>query len=117
MVLYLCVLIVFSLHRESLKLILVDEPLPEVVLSHPRHDVTEVTSSSYDLSLFSSKVGSPLEENTGSPSVSVGELWPEIDLLDGVVRGGHPRFQHGGHLGIKCHVHAWTPKDQESRMG
>jgi hypothetical protein len=33
MVVYLCVLIVFSLHRESLKLILVDEPLPEVVLS------------------------------------------------------------------------------------
>jgi hypothetical protein len=29
------VLIVFSLHRESLKLILVDEPLPEVVLSQP----------------------------------------------------------------------------------
>jgi hypothetical protein len=27
------VLIVFSLRRESLKLILVDEPLPEVVLS------------------------------------------------------------------------------------
>jgi hypothetical protein len=34
MVLYLCVLIVFLLHRESLKLILVDEPLPEVVLSN-----------------------------------------------------------------------------------
>jgi hypothetical protein len=33
MVLYLCVLIVFSLRQESLKLILVDEPLPEVVLS------------------------------------------------------------------------------------
>jgi hypothetical protein len=33
MVLYLCVLIVLSLHRESLKLILVNEPLPEVVLS------------------------------------------------------------------------------------
>jgi hypothetical protein len=32
MVLYLCVLIVFSFHRESLKLILDDEPLPEVVL-------------------------------------------------------------------------------------
>jgi hypothetical protein len=29
----LCVLIVFSLHRESLKLILVDEPLPKGVLS------------------------------------------------------------------------------------
>jgi hypothetical protein len=34
MVLYLCVLSVFSLHRESLNLILIDEPLPEVVLSH-----------------------------------------------------------------------------------
>jgi hypothetical protein len=33
MVLYLCVLIVFSLHRESLKLILVDEPIPEMLLS------------------------------------------------------------------------------------
>jgi hypothetical protein len=33
MVLYLCVLIVFSLRRESLKLILVDETLPKVVLS------------------------------------------------------------------------------------
>jgi hypothetical protein len=34
LVLYLCVLIVFSLRRESLKLILVDEPLPEFLLSH-----------------------------------------------------------------------------------
>jgi hypothetical protein len=34
MVLYSCVLIVFLLHRELLKLILVDEPHPEVVLSH-----------------------------------------------------------------------------------
>jgi hypothetical protein len=33
-VLYLCVLIVFSLRRESHKLILVDKPLPEVILSH-----------------------------------------------------------------------------------
>jgi hypothetical protein len=33
MVVYLCVFIVFSLHQESLKLILVDKPLPEVVLS------------------------------------------------------------------------------------
>jgi hypothetical protein len=36
MVLYFCVLIVFSLHRESLELILIDEPLPEGILSqHP----------------------------------------------------------------------------------
>jgi hypothetical protein len=33
LVLYLCLLIVFSLRRESVKLILVDEPLLEVVLS------------------------------------------------------------------------------------
>jgi hypothetical protein len=33
LVLYLSVLIVFSLCRESLKLILVDEPLSELVLS------------------------------------------------------------------------------------
>jgi hypothetical protein len=32
-VLYSCVLIVFSLHQELLKLILVDGSLPEVVLS------------------------------------------------------------------------------------
>jgi hypothetical protein len=33
LVLYLCVLIVFLLYQESLKLILVDEPLPNMVLS------------------------------------------------------------------------------------
>jgi hypothetical protein len=33
LVLYLCVLIVFSLRRESLKLILVDKNLPKGVLS------------------------------------------------------------------------------------
>jgi hypothetical protein len=33
MVLYFCVFIVFSLRQESLKLFLVDEPLPEVLLS------------------------------------------------------------------------------------
>jgi hypothetical protein len=34
MVLYSCVLIVFSLHRELLMLILEDEPLPVGILSH-----------------------------------------------------------------------------------
>jgi hypothetical protein len=33
MVLYACVLIMFSPHRESLKINLVDKPHPEVVLS------------------------------------------------------------------------------------
>jgi hypothetical protein len=47
MVLYLCVLIMFSLHRESLKLILVDEPLLEVVLSQlsSRRSLENVISS------------------------------------------------------------------------
>jgi hypothetical protein len=39
-IVYLYVLIVFSLRRESLKLILVDEPLPEVVLSQLRLEQT-----------------------------------------------------------------------------
>jgi hypothetical protein len=37
MVLYLCVLIVFSLRQQSLKMTLVDEPLPKVVLSQLGH--------------------------------------------------------------------------------
>jgi hypothetical protein len=37
MVLYLYVLIMFLLCRESLKLILVDKPLPEVVMSQRWH--------------------------------------------------------------------------------
>jgi hypothetical protein len=44
MVLYLCVLIVFSLCRESLKLILATNPLPEVVLlqrTHAHHGVDQ----------------------------------------------------------------------------
>jgi hypothetical protein len=40
MVLYLCVLIAFSLRRKSLKLILVDKPLPKVVLSQGYHLTT-----------------------------------------------------------------------------
>jgi hypothetical protein len=35
MVLYLCVLIVFSLHRESLKLILLTDPLPNWFCHRP----------------------------------------------------------------------------------
>jgi hypothetical protein len=46
-------------------------------LDTPRHGVTEVLSSSYGLPLFSSKVGSHLEENVvavlgESSSVSIG---------------------------------------------
>jgi hypothetical protein len=75
-----------------------------IVLDVPRHDVTDVSSSSYDLSFFSSKVGSAPEENTRSLIVSVGELWPEIDLLDEVVHGGTSAVPVQGPLGdqISC---------------
>jgi hypothetical protein len=39
MVLYLCVLIVFSLHRESLKLILAMDPLRVVLSQYTEQDV------------------------------------------------------------------------------
>jgi hypothetical protein len=41
----LCVLIVFSLHRESLKLILVDEPLPEGVLSQSTYKMVNTRNN------------------------------------------------------------------------
>jgi hypothetical protein len=52
-----------------------------------RCDVTHVSSSSYDLSLFCLKAGSHPEENVvAAPgellSVSAGELWPGIHPLD-----------------------------------
>jgi hypothetical protein len=59
MILYLCVLIVFSLHRELLKLILVDEPLPEVVLSQGGHEI-ERTMVTQETQLFLHKLR-PLE--------------------------------------------------------
>jgi hypothetical protein len=51
-----------------------------------------LSSSSYGLSLFSLKAGSHPGENVGavvdrSSSVSIGELWPEIDQLDEVSPG------------------------------
>jgi hypothetical protein len=58
-----------------------------IVLGISRHDVIEVLLSSYGLSLFSLKVGSHPEENIVSLSVSVGEVWSEIDLLDDVSCG------------------------------
>jgi hypothetical protein len=49
----------------------------------------EVASSSYDLSPFSSKDGSPpsggaMGASRGSSSASIGKLWPGIDQLDEV---------------------------------
>jgi hypothetical protein len=67
-----------------------------------RADVIEVPSnSSYELSLFSSKVGSAHGAGGGvvpemSSSVSIDGLWPEINSVEGVGAGGATVT---GHLG------------------
>jgi hypothetical protein len=53
---------------------------------HPLGDVVEVSSSSYNLSIFSLKASSQRDEGAGaaprkSSSVSIGDLSPEIDSL------------------------------------
>jgi hypothetical protein len=58
-----------------------------MVLDTPQGDLVEISSSSYGLSLFSSKDGSHHDEGAGaaprgSSSVSIGELWLDIDRLD-----------------------------------
>lgn len=60
-----------------------------IVLDTLGGDLVEIWSSSIDLSLFSSKVGSHPDEGAGaapngSSSVSVRELLPGIDQLDEV---------------------------------
>jgi hypothetical protein len=63
-----------------------------IILDTPRGDLNELSSSSYGLSLFSSKAGSHAGEGVGampdgSSSVSIDELWPRIDQLDEVGPG------------------------------
>jgi hypothetical protein len=63
-----------------------------IILDTPRCELNECSSSSYGLSLFSSKACSHPGKGAGamldgSPSMSVGELWPEIDQLDEVGLG------------------------------
>jgi hypothetical protein len=59
---YFCVLIVFSLHRESLKLILVDEPLAEGILSQESHQWKPVLMLSHQFqgSIFLSSLHAPM---------------------------------------------------------
>jgi hypothetical protein len=56
-----------------------------ICLGTPSGEVVEI-SSSYDLSVFSSGAGSPHAEGVGSTptglSLSIGELWPDMDKLD-----------------------------------
>jgi hypothetical protein len=79
---------VFGLHRVHVALVL---RMLRMLLfwAPPYGDLDEFLSSSYGLSLFSSKAVSHLSEGTGamldgSLSMSVGELWPGIDQLDKV---------------------------------
>jgi hypothetical protein len=70
-----------------------------------RADVIEVPSnSSYELSLFSSKVGSAHGAGRGvvpemSSSVSIDGLWPEINSVEGVGARGATVTATRGHLG------------------
>jgi hypothetical protein len=66
--------------------------LSVVVLDTPSIEVIKI-SSSFDLSTFSSRVDSWCDEGAGvapegSSSVSIGELWPNIDKLDEINGGG-----------------------------
>jgi hypothetical protein len=70
-----------------------------IVLDTPSGEVIQISSSSCDLAIFSSKDGSQRDEGTGavpggSSSVSIGELWPDIDKLDEVGRGGTSTGSH-----------------------
>jgi hypothetical protein len=61
-------------------------------LDTPSIKVTEI-SNSFDLSIFSSRDGSQHDEGARvapkrSSSASIGELWPNIDKLDGINHGG-----------------------------
>jgi hypothetical protein len=61
-------------------------------LDTPSAKVVEIFSSC-DLSIFSSQDGSRRIEGggtgpEGSSSASIGELWPDIDKLDGINHGG-----------------------------
>jgi hypothetical protein len=65
--------------------------LDVICLDTPSGEVK--VSSSYDLSIFSLKIDAWFSEgggNTpeGSSSVSIGELWAKMDMMDALSRGG-----------------------------
>jgi hypothetical protein len=92
-----------------------------IILDIPWHDVTEVSLSSYSLSLFSLKASSHPKDNAGatrgeSSSVSVGELWSGIDLLDEAGLEGISVVPMQERWGVKHHICAQIPKDQEEKV-
>jgi hypothetical protein len=81
-----------------------------MILDTPHGDLVEISSSSYGLLLFSSKVGSRHDAGAGvipggSSSISIGELWPDIDKLH---EAGHERtsmismWSLWGHPALHC---------------
>jgi hypothetical protein len=68
------------------------QDLDVIYVDTPSGKVIEV-SSSCDLSIFSSGADPQLAEGVevtpeGSSSMSIGELWPDIDKLDKINHGG-----------------------------
>jgi hypothetical protein len=60
-----------------------------IILDTPCGDFIEISSSSYDLSIFSSQSGSHRDEGAVatlrvSSSMSMGDAWPEVDTVHGV---------------------------------
>jgi hypothetical protein len=60
-----------------------------IILDTPCGDLIEISSSSCNLSLFSLKVGSHHDGGAGamlreSSSVSIGDVWSEVDSVRGV---------------------------------
>jgi hypothetical protein len=93
MVLYLCVLIVFSLHRESLKLILVTDPPSEVVLSQYRK---LPTMQWYNVASTSSAVLSRLSLSLSSIGVAAALQSKELDMLAAFIKDWISCQRQGG---------------------
>jgi hypothetical protein len=88
---------------------------------HSSWCLSDLSSSSYGLSLFSSKAGSHPGENVGdvvnlSSSVSTGELWPEIDQLDEVSPGDTSMTVAQNHGGDQA-LHSYLSCCEMGQMG
>jgi hypothetical protein len=91
-----------------------------MILDTPRGDLAEISSSSYGLSLFSSKAGSRHDAATGatpggSSSVSIGDLWPDIDKLYEVGHEGTSAIAGGTHVEIQLRILNRSPEGQKER--
>jgi hypothetical protein len=75
------------------------------LLNAPRSDIIEILSSSYELLFFSLKDGSGHDVAAGamreeSSSVSIGDIWPEINSTGGTSYEGASMTVARGHLEV-----------------